>query len=61
MSSEAALRFIGGHDIVSEGKCLWEILGQLKNFGIGRYVTKNEWLNKWPGQNSFVKILQVNF
>ena len=36
---QMSLRFIGNQDFVSNGKFLWEILTQLKNLGVGRYVT----------------------
>lgn len=52
-------RFIGNYDVASEGKFLWEILLQLRNMGVGRYVTKSEWLSKWPQQPSYIKIIRV--
>jgi hypothetical protein len=55
------IRFIGNYDVTSEGKFLWEILTQLKNMGVGRYVTKTEWINKWPEEKSFVKIVKAIF
>jgi len=54
-----AIRFIGNYDVASEGKFLWEILTQLKGFGLGRMVTKNEWSRKWPSQPSFCLIRRV--
>jgi hypothetical protein len=60
MSTIAKIRFIGNNDLPSEGKFLWEILCQLRNFGIGRYVMKNEWARKFPTQKSFMKIVKVN-
>ncbi|KAH7730447.1 Protein MRPS-34 [Aphelenchoides avenae] len=27
--------------------------------GVGRYVTKSEWLNKWPDQPSYMKIIRA--
>jgi len=53
------IRFVGFFDFTSEGKFLWEILTQLKSMGVGRYVTKTEWVNKWPEEKSFVKIVKV--
>lgn len=43
----------------AEGKFLWEILCQLKKFGIGRIVTKNEWGRKWPKQPSYIKVVMA--
>ncbi|CAI5445857.1 unnamed protein product [Caenorhabditis angaria] len=53
------IRFVGNHDIASEGKFLWEILAQLRSFGVGRLVTKNEWTRKWPEQPSYMKIVRA--
>ncbi|EJW75018.1 hypothetical protein WUBG_14075 [Wuchereria bancrofti] len=53
------IRYIGNYDINAEGKFLWEILCQLRNLGIGRIVTKNEWARKWPKQPSYLKIVQA--
>ncbi|KAE9548222.1 hypothetical protein FO519_008562 [Halicephalobus sp. NKZ332] len=53
------IRFIGNHDFCSQGKFLWEIICQLRNMGTGRYVTKNEWLQKWPNEPSYVKIIKA--
>ncbi|VDM11011.1 unnamed protein product [Wuchereria bancrofti] len=55
------IRYIGNYDINAEGKFLWEILCQLRNLGIGRIVTKNEWARKWPKQPSYLKIVQVKW
>lgn len=55
------IRYIGNYDINAEGKFLWEILCQLRNFGVGRIVTKNEWERKWPKQPSYLKIVQVKW
>uniref|UniRef100_A0A1I7T8G2 Metallophosphoesterase n=1 Tax=Caenorhabditis tropicalis TaxID=1561998 RepID=A0A1I7T8G2_9PELO len=57
--SSNLIRFVGNHDVASEGKFLFEILSQLRNFGVGRLVTKNEWARKWPDSPSFVKILRA--
>ncbi|VDP08522.1 unnamed protein product [Soboliphyme baturini] len=35
------------------------ILAQLKNFGVGRMVVKNEWLRRWPTQPSYCVIRKV--
>ncbi|CAJ0567521.1 unnamed protein product, partial [Mesorhabditis spiculigera] len=53
------IRFIGHPDVNAEGKYLWEILAQLRKFGVGRVVTKSEWGRKWPDQPSFLKIARV--
>ncbi|CAI2347469.1 unnamed protein product [Caenorhabditis sp. 36 PRJEB53466] len=57
--SAKLIKFVGNHDISSEGKFLWEILAQLRNFGVGRLVTKNEWARKWPSNPSYLKILRA--
>lgn len=54
-----SLRFFGFHDCASEGKFLFEILAQLKGMGVGRYVTKSEWMLKWPDQPSYLRIIKV--
>ncbi|KAI6186678.1 CTP synthase [Aphelenchoides besseyi] len=51
-----SIHYIGNYDIVAEGKILWEILCQLRNLGVGRYVKKTEWDVKWPNQPSYLKI-----
>ncbi|VDD93914.1 unnamed protein product [Enterobius vermicularis] len=53
------IRFIGNYDITAEGKFLWELLAQVRNFGVGRIVTKNEWLRKWPKQPSYIRIVKA--
>lgn len=53
------LSYIGNYNVLAEGKVLFEILAQLRNFGIGRIVTKNEWLRRWPAQPSYLKIRKV--
>uniref|UniRef100_A0A7E4W345 28S ribosomal protein S34, mitochondrial n=1 Tax=Panagrellus redivivus TaxID=6233 RepID=A0A7E4W345_PANRE len=53
------IRFLGNHDFSSQGKFMWEILCQLRNLGQGRIVTKNEWLQKWPTQPSYLKIVKA--
>uniref|UniRef100_A0A914Z4N6 28S ribosomal protein S34, mitochondrial n=1 Tax=Panagrolaimus superbus TaxID=310955 RepID=A0A914Z4N6_9BILA len=53
------IRFIGNYDFNANGKFLLEILCQLRGMGIGRYVTKNEWIQKWPNQPSYLKIIKV--
>uniref|UniRef100_A0A1I7X252 TM2 domain-containing protein n=1 Tax=Heterorhabditis bacteriophora TaxID=37862 RepID=A0A1I7X252_HETBA len=57
--SAGTIRFVGNYDINAEGKFLWELLCQLRKFGVGRIVTKNEWLRKWPNQTSYMKIVRV--
>uniref|UniRef100_A0A0N5AEU2 28S ribosomal protein S34, mitochondrial n=1 Tax=Syphacia muris TaxID=451379 RepID=A0A0N5AEU2_9BILA len=54
-----AIRFIGDYDFTAEGKFLWEILTQVRNFGVGRIVTKNEWSRKWPKQPSYIKVIKA--
>lgn len=54
-----SIRFIGDYDVTAEGKFLWELLAQIRNFGVGRIVTKNEWLRKWPDQPSYIRIVKV--
>ncbi|KAJ1358637.1 hypothetical protein KIN20_017114 [Parelaphostrongylus tenuis] len=55
----SSIRFIGNYDVNAQGKYLWEILCQLRKFGVGRVVTKNEWARKWPSQPSYVKVVRV--
>ncbi|CAJ0955071.1 unnamed protein product, partial [Mesorhabditis belari] len=57
--SARLIRFIGNHDVNAEGKYIWEILAQLRNFGVGRLVTKSEWGRKWPDQASYLRIQRV--
>lgn len=40
-----------------KGKTLWEIVGNLKNFGIGRIVTRSRF-ERYP-EPSYFKILKV--
>ncbi|KAL3091355.1 hypothetical protein niasHS_007148 [Heterodera schachtii] len=54
-----SLRFFGFHDSVSEGKFLWEILTQLRGLGVGRCVTKSEWMRRWPDQPSYMRIVKA--
>ncbi|KAK5984648.1 hypothetical protein GCK32_003793 [Trichostrongylus colubriformis] len=54
----SAIRFIGNYDVNAQGKFLWEILCQLRQFGVGRIVTKNEWGRKWPTQPSYIRIVR---
>lgn len=53
------LRIIGNYEVNGEGKFLWEILSQLRGFGRGRMVTKDEWRRKFPKQPSYLIIKQV--
>lgn len=39
------------------GKTLWEIVGNLKNFGVGRVVVRNMF-ERYP-EKSFMRILKV--
>ncbi|MFH4979526.1 hypothetical protein AB6A40_006235 [Gnathostoma spinigerum] len=54
-----AIKFIGNYDVTANGKFLWEILCQLRQLGVGRLVTKNEWGRKWPEQPSYLKIVRA--
>lgn len=40
-----------------KGKTLWEILGNLKNYGVGRIVARNMF-ERYP-EPSFMKIIKV--
>lgn len=40
-----------------KGKTLWEIVGNLKNFGVGRIVTRTRF-ERYP-EPSYMKILKV--
>lgn len=40
-----------------KGKTLWEIVGNLKNFGVGRVVVRNMF-ERYP-EKSFMRILKV--
>jgi len=53
------LSYIGNYNVLADGKILFEILTQLRNFGIGRIVTKNEWMRRWPAQPSYLVIRKV--
>uniref|UniRef100_A0A915HN85 Uncharacterized protein n=1 Tax=Romanomermis culicivorax TaxID=13658 RepID=A0A915HN85_ROMCU len=53
------IRYIGNRDILANGKGLLETLTQLKNFGVGRMVTKNEWQRRWPDQPSYCIVKKV--
>lgn len=43
------------------GKTLWELLGNLENFGVGRIVVRNEQLKAYakPSEPCYMKILEV--
>ncbi|GMT17089.1 hypothetical protein PFISCL1PPCAC_8386, partial [Pristionchus fissidentatus] len=57
--SAKMMRFVGNYDINAEGKFMFEILAQLKDFGVGRMITKSEWGRKWPDQPSYLIIKAV--
>lgn len=40
------------------GKTLWEILGNLKDFGVGRIIVRNTYANKYK-EPCYMKILEV--
>lgn len=49
-------KYIGRtHDF--KGKTLWEILGNLKNLGVGRIIARSR-MERYP-EPSFIKILKV--
>ncbi|KFD46182.1 hypothetical protein M514_20006 [Trichuris suis] len=50
------IKFIGNYDVLAEGKYLFEILAQLRDFGVGRMVTKGSWRRRWPEQPSYCVI-----
>lgn len=53
-----SLKYVGKKtDFV--GKTLWEILGNLKNFGVGRIVVRNTYAKKYK-EPCYMKILEVN-
>uniref|UniRef100_A0AC35UCK9 39S ribosomal protein L18, mitochondrial n=1 Tax=Rhabditophanes sp. KR3021 TaxID=114890 RepID=A0AC35UCK9_9BILA len=58
-STAKALRFIGNADYSSEGKFMFEILCQLRNMGVGRIVTRTDWIKKWPTESSYIKIVKA--
>lgn len=41
-----------------KGKTLWEIVGNLKNFGVGRLVTRNVFSERYP-EPTYFRILKV--
>lgn len=47
-----------GRTTLFKGKTLWEILGNLKDFGVGRYVVRNTFYQRYP-EPSYFKILKV--
>jgi len=51
--------FIGNYNVLADGKVLFEILTQLKDFGVGRVITKNEWIRRWPNQPSYCIVRKV--
>ncbi|GMR41068.1 hypothetical protein PMAYCL1PPCAC_11263 [Pristionchus mayeri] len=57
--SAKLIRFVGNYDVNAEGKFMFEILAQLKDFGVGRMLTKSEWSKKWPDQPSYLIIKAV--
>ncbi|KAK5642213.1 hypothetical protein RI129_008380 [Pyrocoelia pectoralis] len=46
-----------GKSIDFKGKTLWEILGNLKNFGVGRIIARNMF-ERYP-EPSYIKIMKV--
>lgn len=46
-----------GRSIDHKGKTLWEIVGNLKNFGVGRMIVKNSY-ERYP-EKSYMRILKV--
>uniref|UniRef100_A0A5S6QZX0 28S ribosomal protein S34, mitochondrial n=1 Tax=Trichuris muris TaxID=70415 RepID=A0A5S6QZX0_TRIMR len=53
------IKFIGNYDVLAEGKYLFEILAQLRDFGVGRMVTKGAWRRRWPEEPSYCVIKKV--
>ena len=51
------IKYIGRtHDF--KGKSLWEILGNLKNFGVGRIVVRNRFVQRYS-EPTYHRILKV--
>lgn len=47
-----------GRSIDHRGKTLWEIVGCLKDYGVGRIVIRNMYQRDYP-EPSYMKILKV--
>lgn len=47
-----------GRTTYFKGKTLWEILGNLKNFGVGRVVIRNRFIEQYP-ERSYIRIKEV--
>jgi small subunit ribosomal protein S34 len=56
MEKRQVLKYIG-RATDFKGKTLWEIVGNLKNFGVGRYVVR-QMFERYP-EKSYMKILKV--
>lgn len=54
--SEKVVKLIG-RTTDFKGKTLWEIVGNLKNFGVGRLIARNMFA-RYP-EPSYIKILNV--
>lgn len=52
----SAVKFVGRTNNFS-GKTLWEIVGSLKNFGVGRVVIRNTF-QRYP-EPTYMRILKV--
>lgn len=54
----ATLKYVG-KKTPFVGKTLWEILGNLKDFGVGRIIVRNAYLTRYK-EPCFMRILEVN-
>lgn len=41
------------------GKTLWEIIGNLKDFGVGRIIVRDSFANRYP-EPCYLRVLEVN-
>ncbi|CAG0897651.1 unnamed protein product [Darwinula stevensoni] len=48
-----------GRTTAWQGKRIWEILCNLKDFGKGRLLTKGMWEFKYPNEISYIKVLKA--
>lgn len=52
-----SLKYVGKSSKFA-GKTLWEILGNLKDFGVGRIIVRNSYLQRFK-EPCYLKILEV--
>lgn len=52
------LKYVGKKSEVA-GKTLWEILGNLKDFGVGRIILRNSQVSRYP-EPCYYRILEVH-